>query len=141
MSKQVKKTVSSTSFSINKLYRRLTARRPSTLILAIIGISLAIFLFGGGLYDIINQPLPAVYVNGRFVLIYPALSEQFVADSVISMILYAFGIIGLVAIYQSTKYAYKPRQAYLMLIVGATFVMIAYAFLVVIIQSKLSGSY
>jgi len=139
MSKQVKKTVSSTSYSINKLYRRLSTTKPSTLILAIIAISFAIFLFGGGLYDIIMKPLPAVYYGGRFLLVYPSLSEQFVADSLISMILFSFGVIGLVTLYQSTKYAYKPRQAYLMLIVGVVLIMIAYIFLEVIIQTKLGG--
>jgi hypothetical protein len=139
MSKQVKKTVSSTSFSINKLYRRLSTTKPSSLIIAIVAIGFAIFMFGGGLYDIINQPLPAVFVSGRFLLIYPQLSEQFWSDSIISMILYAFGIIGLIAIYQSTKYAYKPRQAYMMVIVGTVLLLLSYILLEVTIQLKISG--
>lgn len=138
MSDKVKKTVSSTSYSMTKLYRRISTAKPSTLILSIIAISFAIFLFGGGLYDIIMKPLPAVYYQGRFLLIYPQLSEQFVSDSLVSMILYAFGIIGLVSMYQSTKYAYKPRQAYMMFTVGLVLLLIAYILLEVTIQLKLS---
>ncbi len=138
MSNKVKKTVSSTSYSMTKLYRRISTTKPSTLILSIIAISFAIFLFGGGLYDIIMKPLPAVYYQGRFLLIYPQLSEQFVSDSLVSMILYAFGIIGLVSMYQSTKYAYKPRQAYMMFTVGLVLLLIAYIMLEVTIQLKLS---
>ena len=31
------------------------------------------------------------------------------------------GFVGLLAIYQSTKSAYKPRQAYMLLVIGVTF--------------------
>ncbi len=139
MSKQVKRTVSSTSYTLNKLYRRISTARPSTLILSIIAIGFAIFLFGGGLYDIIMKPLPAVYYGGRFLFLYPQLSEQFVSDSIVAMILYSFGIIGLIAMYQSTKYAYKPRQAYMMFIIGVVLLMIAYIMLETTIQLKLSS--
>jgi phosphotransferase system glucose/maltose/N-acetylglucosamine-specific IIC component len=67
------------------------------------------------------------------------LSEQFVADSVISMMLYALGIIGLITMYQSTKYAYKPRQATMMMIIGLVLLWLAYIILEAIIQIKLSG--
>jgi len=53
------------------------------------------------------------------------------------MTLYSLGIIGAIAIYQSTKYAYKPRQAYLMFLIGAVFLIMAYIFLETIIQIKM----
>lgn len=139
MSKQVKKTVTSTSYSMNRFYRRISTAKPSTLILSIIAIAFSIFLFGGGLYDIVNQPLAAIYYQGKFLFIYPQLSEQFVADSVISMMLYALGTIGLIAMYQSTKYAYKPRQATMMMTIGVVLLWLAYIILEVIIQIKVSG--
>jgi len=43
--------------------------------------------------------------------------------------LYGFGFLGLFTIYQSTKSAYNPRQAYMMLIIGVTFLLISYIFL------------
>ena len=87
------------------------------------------FLFGGGLYTIVNRPLPSVYYSGRFLFLSPGVSEQFISDTVISVILYALGFIGLLAIYQSTKSAYKPRQAYMMLVIGVAFLLLAYIFL------------
>lgn len=104
-----------------------------------IAIGFAIFLFGGGLYDIIMKPLPAVYYSGRFLFLYPQLSEQFVSDSIVAMTLYSFGIIGLIMMYQSTKYAYKPRQAYMVFIVGVVLLMIAYIMLEATIQLKLNS--
>jgi hypothetical protein len=140
MSKSVKKGLSSISFSLNRLYRTLTTTGPSNLILPVIAMGAAIFLFGGGLYDIIMKPLPAVYYGGRFLFLYPQLSEQFISDSIVAMTVYALGVVGLLAIYQSTKYVYKPRQAYMMMLVGVVLLLIAYIFLEASIQLKISGA-
>jgi len=138
MSRTVKKKISSMSYSLNGLYRKISTLKPSTFVLSLIAIGIAIFLFGGGLYDLAVKPYSAVYSQGRFVLVYPSLSEQFIADSIAAMILYSLGTVGLITIYQSTKYAYKPRQAYMMFIVGTVFLLLAYIFLEVEIQIKTS---
>ncbi|MEM2439869.1 MAG: hypothetical protein QW493_01455 [Candidatus Bathyarchaeia archaeon] len=117
---------SSMSYSLRKFYRQLSVVKPSNVVLAAIVIAVAIFLFGGGLYLIIVKPYPAVYYGGRFLFVYPQLSEQWVSDSLIAMTLFAFGVVGLLLIYQSTKYAYNPRQAYLVFMVGAALLLIAY---------------
>jgi hypothetical protein len=122
---------------MNKLYRTVSTTKPSTLILSIIAIGIAIFLFGGGLYDLTMKPYPAVYSGTRFILVDPRLSEQFISDSIVATILYSLGVIGLLVIYQSTKYAYKPRQAYMMFIVGAVLLLLAYIFLESAIQQKI----
>jgi len=53
------------------------------------------------------------------------------------MTVYALGIIGMIAVYQSTKYVYKPRQAYMMLIIGFALVFMAYIFLEETMRIKL----
>jgi hypothetical protein len=140
MSRRASKGVSSLSFSLSRFYRKVSTAKPSTLILAVIAIGIAVFLFGGGLYDIIMKPLPSVYTQSRgFLFLYPQLSEQFISDSIIASTLYVLGIIGLLAIYQSTKYAYRPRQAYMMFIVGALLLFMAYVVLEATIHIKISG--
>lgn len=139
MSKKVKRQISSTSYSLTKLYKRITTAKPSSLILSAIAIAVAVFLFGGGLYDIIVKPYPAVYYGGRFYLLYPELGSQFIFDSIVSMILYGLGIVGVIVMYQSTKYAYKPRQAYMMFLMGIALILIAYIYLEATIQLKLTG--
>jgi hypothetical protein len=139
VSRKVKKRVSSLPYSINRFYRRISTTKPSTLILSAIAIGIAVFLFGGGLYTVIMKPLPSVYYGGRFLFLYPQLSEQFVTDSVIAMILYSLGVVGLILTYQSTKYAYKPRQAYMMFVVGAILLFIAYILIETTINIKLRG--
>lgn len=137
MSKSVKKGVSSLSFSMSRLYRAITTVRPSSFVVSALVVAVGIFLFGGGLYDLIVKPLPAVYYQGQFLFLYPQLSEQFISDSIVAMTLYAFGAIGLIMIYQSTKYVYKPRQAYMMLMMGIVLLLIAYIFLEESIHIKL----
>lgn len=126
MARKAKKTAVSLSYSLQKLYTKLSTAKPSVFALAVIAMAVAIFLYGGGLHLIIVRPLPAVYYGGRFLFVYPQLSEQWVSDSLIAMILFALGVAGAMFIYQSTKYAYKPRQAYLTFVIGAILLMMAY---------------
>jgi len=137
VSRSVKRGISSLSFSMNRFYRALTTTKPSSFVVGILAISVAVFFFGGGLYDLIVKPLPAVYYNGRFLFLYPQLTEQFISDSIVAMTVYALGIIGMIAVYQSTKYVYKPRQAYMMLIIGFALVFMAYIFLEASVRIKL----
>lgn len=126
-------------YTLNRIYRGISKTKPSPIILSAIAIAFAVFLFGGGLYTIIVKPLPSVYYGGKFLFLYPQLSDQFVSDSMIAMILYSLGTIGLILLYQSSKYAYRPRQAYMMFMVGIVLLFIAYIFLETIINIKLGG--
>jgi len=127
MAQRAKKTISSTTFFLQRFYKKVSSLSPSGFTLALVTVAVTIFLLGGGLYSIIVKPYPAVYYGGRFLFVYPQLSEQFVSDSIIAMILFSLGVIGLAFMYQSTKYALKPRQAYMMFIVGVFLLIIAYA--------------
>jgi hypothetical protein len=139
MSRKVKRGISSASFSMSKLYHRISTIKLSTLIISLIALAFTIFLLGGGLYDVITAPLPAATYQGRILLVYPDLSQQFIADSIVAMTIYAVGVAGVLVMYQSTRYAYKPRQAYLMLMIGIVLLFIAYIFLEATIAYKLAG--
>ena len=139
MSDKAKKQASSLSFSLSKWFSKISTMRPADWLISIVVLGGSILLLGGIVYDVVNAPLPAVYYNNRFYFLYPSLSEQFVFDTVISGILYAVGFIGLLAVYQSAKHAYNPRQAYMTMIVGATLLFIAYLFLEYFVHLKLTG--
>ncbi len=139
MTSKLKKSSSEMSFSLSRWFRKLTTNAPTAFIVTIIGMSYAIFLFGGGLYTLINHPQPSAYVNNQFYFLYPDIGSQFIADTLISVTLYALGFVGLLFIYQSSKSAYKPRQAYMMMVIGVTFVLLAYVFLEGSIQFKVTG--
>ncbi len=139
MSSKKKKRSSSVSFSLSRWFSRISITTPSVLVITIIGILYCIFLFGGGLFTLITRPAPSAYVNGVFYFLYPSISSQFISDTIIAAILYGFGFIGLFVIYQSTKSAYNPRQAYMMLIIGVAFLLLSYIFLEGAISFKTSG--
>jgi len=139
VSKKVKKSASSMSFSLSRWFRRISTTKPSSFAITLIIIAFAIFLFSGGLYTVTSSPLPAFYTGKGFIFLYPDLGQQFISDSIIAIMLYAIGFVGLLAVYQSTKYAYKPRQAYMTLIIGVTLLLLAYIFLEDAIQIKLGS--
>lgn len=138
MSRKAKRRISSLSYSINRFYRKISTTKPSALILSVIASVIAVFLFGGGLYDIITSPYPTggYHKQTGFMIIFPRLSDQFIGESLVVMVLYSLGIIGLIAMYQSTRYASKPRQAYIMFLVSIVLLIIVYASLEILLRMK-----
>lgn len=138
MAHKVKRLFSSTPYLLNKIYKRLTTVKPSNMVLAVAALAIAIFLFGGGLYNLVSRPLPSYYSPSiGFLFVNPYLSDQFLWDSLIATTLFALGVIGSLLMYQSTKYASNPRQAYMMLMVGVMLLLIAYISIEAILrQSK-----
>jgi hypothetical protein len=127
------------SFSISKLFNRISTMRPSTAIMSIAVVGVSVLLLSGLVYDVVNQPPPAVYYNNKFYFLYPSINEQFGFDTVVSGLLYVVGFIGLLTIFTSARNANKPRQAYMTLIVGSTLLLISYLFLEYFVHLKLIG--
>ena len=95
---------------------------------------------GGGMYNILEKPITLMPRGRRIVFYYPyTLYEQFIVGSLIVMILYAMGFTGLVLAYESTKYANKPRQAFMLLIVGVLLILSAYLGCQHLISLKIRG--
>ncbi len=128
MSKWFSKRISSLAFSLQKTYERIVTAKPSILVVAGAVVALAVFLLGGGIYDILIKPIVAIVASGgRIITFYPfGLSEQFLLESIVIMIFYALGVTGFIIAYRSTKYAYNPRQAYRFLLVGCALLVIAF---------------
>jgi len=143
MTSKLKNRSSEMSFSLSRWFRKISTNAPAAAIVTLVGLTYAVFLLGGGLYTLIGPDAaahqPSAYVNGRFFFLYPDISHQFISDTIISVILYSLGFVGLLAIYQSSKSAYKPRQAYMLLVVGVAFLLLAYVFLEGSIQFKATG--
>jgi len=106
--------------------------------MAIIIVGISVFLLGGGIYDLLQQPLSVLPYGGGILFFYPSLQHQVVYESVGIMIVYAIGVAGILLMYQSTKYAYKPRQAFMILLVGAVLILVAYFYVENLISSKLT---
>jgi hypothetical protein len=129
VARQVRKQATSLSHFTQKTYWRIVTIKPSLLLVAIIVTAASIFFLGGGVYDLLEQPAFAIFIQGRPYFAYPySLGEQFLGESMFAMICYGLGAAGLLVTYQSTKYAYRPRQAFMLLLLGALLIIIAYIF-------------
>lgn len=128
MARGLRRRISSLAFSMQKAYWKIVTAKPSIFVTAVLVVAASLFLLGGGIYDILEKPLFAIVTaGGRIITIYPyQLNEQFLVESIIVMVIYTIGVTGFLLTYQSTKYAYRPRQAYRLLLVGCVLLVIAY---------------
>jgi hypothetical protein len=144
MTKRVKRDTSDMSFSLSRWFRKISEARPSAAAVIVTVVAFATFCLSGVVFQLIVQTPLTVYDGTRFHFVYDymldasgsGLSGQLGMDVVISAMLFTFGILGLLLMYQSTKSAYKPRNAYLSLIVGVTLLAFAYLFLEAVIKIK-----
>jgi lysylphosphatidylglycerol synthetase-like protein (DUF2156 family) len=127
LTSRIKRSFSSLGYFMQKGYWKIVTARPSVTVVTAIVIVASIFLLAGGVYNLLEKPLTLWWTGERFVFYYPySLNEQFVLESVFIMIFYALGGIGFLLTYQSTKYAYRPRQAYILLLTGSLLIFAAY---------------
>jgi len=128
-------------FTARKTYQKITTAKPSVFLVAAVVAGFSIFLLGGGIYDILEKPLLGIPIGRRILFFYPGtLSEQTILDSMFAMTSYFFGILGILLMYQSTRYAYRPRQAFMLLLIGAVFFLMAYFLMENLIYQKLTVS-
>jgi len=138
---KIGRRVESLSFRVRRLYRGIVTAKPSVFVIAAIIAGLSIFFLGGGVYDILEKPLIAIPLGTQILFFYPGtINEQTILDSAFAMVTYFFGLLGLLLMYQSTKYAYRPRQAYMLLLIGVAFLVIAYFSIENLIVQKLTTS-
>lgn len=128
MSHKAKRRAYSELSPFQRWLQKISDIKPSALVITIILISYVVFLFGGALFAIVN-PLFPPYINNNFIFIYPDLTAQFISENIISVIMYLMGFAGIIYLYRSTKFVYKPRQAYMNAIIGAALILLAYLFL------------
>jgi len=135
---RIGKWFASLGFTLRRTYGKISTIKPSIFLIAIIVTAFSLFLLAGGVYDILEQPLTAIPFGRGVLFFYPyTLQAQAVVESVGVMISYAMGVAGILLMYQSTKYAYKPRQAFMMLLSGVVLIIIAYIYIESLIFSKL----
>lgn len=128
MARRVKRNLSSLSYTLQRTYWKIVTAKPSILVFAVAVIAVSVFLLGGGVYDLLEKPFFAIFLpGGRMIAVQPySLNEQLLAESIFVMLVYAIGAGGFLLTYQSTKYAYRPRQAFMFLLLGIIFIVIAY---------------
>ena len=103
----------------------------------ILVLTLTIFILGGGIYDLIYRPVSTIPFMGRYVFYYPySINEQTLNESITVMIFYVIGTVGMILMYQSTKYTSSPRRAYATLLLGIVLFILGYGLTEVLYRMK-----
>jgi hypothetical protein len=91
------------------------------------------------MYDIIEKPVPLIpQQGGGWSFIYQgSITYQTISESIVAAISYVLAILGLFAIYRSSRHAYRPRQAYLLFIIGFVLIIISIVYITLILQMKI----
>jgi len=91
----------------------------------------------GGVYDVLEHPLTLLPKGGGWTFIYTGnLNVQTLLESLNVALLYSIGVIGLYMLMRSTRLVYKPRQGYLLLILGLAISFIAVYYCTTLLQEK-----
>jgi len=135
---RIEKWFTSLGFALRKAYWKILTAKPSIFVVAILVVAFSVFLLAGGVYDILEKPLSVIPFGRSVLFFYPyTLQAQAVYESVGVMVTYSLGVAGILLMYQSTKYAYKPRQAFMMLLSGVVLILIAYIYVESLVFTKL----
>ena len=126
---RLKRALGNMSYSLHLSGGPSTRRiKPSTTITIIIALAVVGFILAGGVYDLLEHPISLLPTpTGYSVLISGTLGEQTLNESLIAGFLYMLGLGGLYMLLRSTRFAYRPRNAYLLLMIGTfTVLMVVY---------------
>lgn len=83
------------------------------------------FMAGGGIYDLLDNPLSIVPgPGGGWIVVHPYAGEQTLNESLVSMILMGFMFAGMLSSYLSTKVPYDQKRANTMLIIGIALILL-----------------
>lgn len=97
--------------------------KPSKNVITFVVIAVSVIILGGGVYNFLEwPPLLVPYVNYPYWFI-PGMTEQSLSESIVFIFFLTLGIVGGVLIFRSTRYAYRPREAKLILAIGITLLL------------------
>ncbi len=108
---------------------RIPQLQPSTTLLLIVLMGFTVFILGGGIYNIMVRPSHELFF-------YPGMSDQFLNESLIFMLLLVVGMTGGLLAYRSTRYTYRPREAKMFLLIGLALLVVAFLGTEVILNLK-----
>lgn len=112
---------------------------PVELILAVVFIGL-FFIYMGGFYDLAQDSLSAFGSDqaGNPMVIYPSqLDSQFLVEGMAAGLLMFIGAGGFFLIHHSTQYAYSPKNATILLVVGIGIVALAWVAIMYMLLTKM----
>ncbi len=97
--------------------------------MAILFVTVSIFLLAGGVYDVIQARLGSLVTllpSPQYPqFYYTGMSDQTLNESIYFIVFLVMGISGGYMSYGSSRHAYRPREAKMLLVVGAALMIVA----------------
>ncbi|MFX0121853.1 MAG: hypothetical protein ACFE9A_20850 [Candidatus Hodarchaeota archaeon] len=125
-----------------KSSRRISSRYISkiSILLYAIVVVFTVFVISGGVYNVLERPLAILPRGSGWTFIYRgSIHLQTLNESIVAAIIYILGIFGLYLILRSTKLVYRPRQAYMMLMIGLLVTLISVYYSIMLLQAKIGS--
>ncbi len=114
--------------------------RPSSTYVAVLILIVAIFIMGGGVYDLVTENPITILPQPGVPVVYPGLSGQFLApESVGAMILLGIGVTGIYLVYRGGRTSFRPKELNMLVLVGLILFFIGYFGCYYLLQLKLAG--
>jgi len=142
---KIKRSLNNLAFRLRIIHLpRILTVKPSVTIITIAIMTFAAFVLAGGVYSIVEamsgRTLTMLPRAGGWTFIYPGnLNMQTINESLIAGMFYFLGAVGVYLLIRSVRLAYRPRQAYLTLILGLMLVLLVVYYSSSLLQSKISG--
>jgi predicted benzoate:H+ symporter BenE len=108
---------------------RVSQFQPSTAVIMILLMGFSVFILGGGVYDIMEQPSNEIFF-------FPGMSGQFLNESLIFMLFLVMGMVGGFLAFRSTRYTYRPREAKMFLLIGLALLVVSFLGTEIILSLK-----
>ncbi len=138
---RIKRALGNMAYSLHLSGGPSTRRmKPSTTLTIVIALAIVGFILAGGVYDLLEHPISLLPTpTGSSVVITGTLGQQKLNVSLIAGFLYMLGLGGLYMLLRSTRFAYRPRNAYLLLMIGTFTVLIVVYYSNALMSAKLGG--
>jgi len=134
---KLKRSLNNLAFRMSFIKLAPGSSRPLLPVASFLILGFTIFVLGGGLFVLVGAGAGGLITlppgQGGLTFVYPGdINNQTPQEGVLAMLLYGLGLVGLYALFMSTRYAYRPSRAYSLLTMGVvlTFVFIAVAYFV-----------
>jgi hypothetical protein len=100
--------------------------KPSKTLITFVLVVVAIFILGGGVYNIMEIPISVLPTPSNPVWYFQGMTAQTLNESLIFILFLIIGISGGYLAFRSTRRAYRPREARLFLAIGVAMMVVAF---------------
>jgi hypothetical protein len=105
---------------------RMPSLKPLGSMTVFLVIVLSIFIFSGGVYDIMERPISVLPTPSQPIFYYPGMTDQTMTESLGFMLFLIIGILGGYIVFRSTRRAYRPREVRLYILIGLALLLVAF---------------